>query len=244
MRDPQLRTWNGVLIMASKAVQKWLNCLLLCGIALSVSCKDRAPTTAPTPKVIRVVGDARYSTNNGGLWMLLTPGLALKEGSVIQTAKEGDNHVDIALGGGEVEMIRLDRDTALGIDKRASTQTGAGVQTEINLDLRKGHITGDCKEMLHGSIYEIKYPKGVAGIREPGSVYDMKVVYGAGNDTLAETCILNLQRGSALLALSANKQVQTIPSGFSFDDSSQTLTPLPPALNEEISATIASMYRR
>lgn len=62
-------------------------------------------------------------------------------------------------------VIRIFEDTALGIDKLSSMQTGAGRVSDTELDLRKGHIFVNVKKMNMGSRYEVKMPNGVAGIR-------------------------------------------------------------------------------
>lgn len=67
--------------------------------------------------------------------------------------------------------IRLTENTALGIDKLTSTQTGADVVTDTQLDLKAGRIFGTVKKMSPASTYEIKLPNGVAGIR--GTIFDL-----------------------------------------------------------------------
>jgi len=105
---------------------------------------------------------------------------------------------------GNTDVVRVFKDTVISIDKLTTTTTGAGAQTETQLDLRKGHITGNVKKMVAGSTYEIKYPQGVAGIR--GSVYDMTVsqqqalAAGVQAGTIKVVCTLNMITGSAVLS--------------------------------------------
>ena len=248
-----------------KKTRSFMNSLLVCGVTLAMAYNVTAQTSSRTAKVVRVNGTARYSVNNGTDWNDLTSGTVLKEGSVVQTDQKDTSYVNIVLGEGQAvslttvglngartgaghgaqidaDVLRLHQDTALGIDKLAATSTGAGVQTETQLDLRKGHITGNVKKMVAGSIYEIKYPKGVAGIR--GSVFDMALVESVQNGTVTVSCILNMASGSAVLSF-VNAQGQTISQTvlptFSFNTATGILSPIPDSVTQEIAAVLGSM---
>jgi len=150
-------------------------------------------------KVVRMKGQARFTTGNG-VWQPLKVGDVLKPGTVIQTAMERGSYVDLVLGEGRAgwigdvgsagssssasaspmanyqakgqqNMVRVWENTALGIDKLTSMQTGADEVSETQLDLKTGRITGSVKKMSAASKYEIKLPNGVAGIR--GTLYDI-----------------------------------------------------------------------
>ena len=54
--------------------------------------------------------------------------------------------------------------SALGIDKLTSMDTGSDSVTETQLDLKAGHIMGSVKKLSAASKYEVKIPNGVAGI--------------------------------------------------------------------------------
>ena len=248
--------------------RSFLNSLLVCGAALAVAGNLSAQTTNRTAKVVRVEGAAHYTLNNGGDFIPLTVGTVLKEGAVIQTERKSGAYVDVVLGEGRatatamatggasgkggggahqhssnVDVVRLYNDTALGIDKLSATPTGAGVQTETQLDLRKGHITGNVKKMVAGSTYEIKYPKGVAGIR--GSVYDMALVEGIENGTVALTCTLNMLTGAAVLSYTppgaTTPVTQTIGPDTGFSTGTQVLAGLTASQINAISATLSQM---
>src|SRR5690349_24996818 len=68
-------------------------------------------------------------------------------------------------------VVRIWENSAVGIDKLTSMQTGAEAVTETQLDLKAGRITGSVKKMSAASKYEVKLPNGVAGIR--GTTYDI-----------------------------------------------------------------------
>jgi hypothetical protein len=144
--------------------------------------------------VAKITGSVRYSTGNN-VWVPLEKvGTKLRPGTVIQTA--ANSSVDLVLGVGEPSttpasynpyagaspsggqsyqpsasqnMVRVFQNSILGIDKLASTETGAGPETETQLDLRKGNIMGNVKKLSEGSKYEVKLPNGVAGVK--GATY-------------------------------------------------------------------------
>src|ERR1035441_5183761 len=171
-----------------KETRSLLNNLVVCGVALAMVSTLAAQTvTQGAAKVVRVRGAARYSTGNN-VWQPLKVGDVVKPGMVIQTAAKSS--VDLALGDGstpvvrpvpvempsymptaEQDMVRIWENTVLGVDKMTSTETGADVVTETQLDLKAGHIFGMVKKMSAASKYEVKIPNGVAGIR--GTIYDI-----------------------------------------------------------------------
>jgi hypothetical protein len=179
-----------------------LNSLVACGVALAMVSTLTAQTSDESPaKVVRLKGDARYSTGNN-VWQPLKVGDIVRPGTLIQTAS--NSRLDLALGSGapgvaqsgapstmlsyrpssEQNMIRIWENTLLSVDKMTETHTGADVVTETQLDLKAGRITGTVKKMSAASKYEVKIPNGVAGIR--GTVYDIsadgviKILSGSG----------------------------------------------------------------
>jgi len=51
----------------------------------------------------------------------------------------------------EQNMVRIWENSRLGLDKLTSTETGANVVTETQLDLQAGHIFGSVKKMSAAS---------------------------------------------------------------------------------------------
>jgi hypothetical protein len=179
-----------------------LNSLVACGVALAMVSTLTAQTSdESSAKVVRLKGDARYSTGNN-VWQPLKVGDIVRPGTIIQTAS--NSRLDLAVGAGapgvsqggapsamlsyrpssEQNMVRIWENTLLGVDRMTETHTGADVVTETQLDLKAGRITGTVKKMSAASKYEVKIPNGVAGIR--GTVYDisadgvMKILSGSG----------------------------------------------------------------
>jgi hypothetical protein len=171
-----------------KETRSLLNSLVACGVALAMVSTLAAQTANQgAAKVVRLKGAARYSTGNN-VWQPLKVGDVVKPGTVIQTAAK--SHVDLILGDGsapvarpvagemlsyqptaEQNLVRMWENTLLSVDKLTFTETGAGVVTETQLDLKAGHIFGMVKKMSAASKYEVKIPNGVAGIR--GTTYDI-----------------------------------------------------------------------
>jgi hypothetical protein len=182
-----------------KQTRRFFQGLVACGIALAMVISLAAQTTDEVAKVVRIKGEARYTTG-GGIWNPLKVGDVLRPGALIQTDTTTGSFVDLVIGDGSVTVasvagsesavlrptkgglvrfqpagkqnaLRVWENTALGLDKMTAMSTGADVVTETQLDLKQGHITGIVKKMSGASRYEIKLPNGVAGIR--GTVYDL-----------------------------------------------------------------------
>ncbi|HEX3799748.1 MAG TPA: FecR domain-containing protein [Verrucomicrobiae bacterium] len=139
--------------------------------------------------VVRLDGQARYSTDNNKTWSPLKLGDVLKPGSVIQTAEKSS--VDIVMGdaqegatigtsrpspistggagsgdsGPKANIVRIDASSVLAVDKMTLDKTGMDEVSETQLDLRAGKIFGNVKKLSAASRYEVKLPNGVAGIR-------------------------------------------------------------------------------
>ena len=233
-----------------------VSCLWAFGLVLATGChpaKEPAPWAA---KVVRVVGEARYTTNNGADWLPLQAGTILPESSVLQTARGEHNYADIVLGDGpgqnhprmsrppaDRDRVRLHADTALGLDKRASATVGPSIQTETQLDLRRGHITGSVAELAADSSYEIKYATGIAGLREAALVYDMSRPDPAGGGQTNLPCILAMWKGRAVMVPGQSGATpMVIGPGFGFNDLTHALTALSEAAKQDISATVESMH--
>lgn len=170
-----------------------------------------------TGKVVRIKGAARYSTGNK-VWQPLKVGTILKSGAVIQTAADSyadivineNSSADVvsmpsasaapsaasASGGGsgntkspEYDVIRVQNDSVVAIDRVSATDTGTDRVTETELDLRTGSIFFSVKKQAAASRFEIKYPNGVAGIRGTyGIIFaDGRIICGGGSVVSAST---------------------------------------------------------
>lgn len=223
-----------------------MNWLFAGGLALamvtSVSAKER------TGKVVRVKGAARYSIGNN-VWQPVKVGTAVKSGFLIQTA--AGSLVDIILDvsdltdltpsrgaagnpvagkadayqpKAEQDVIRVQEDTVLAIDKLSITDTGTDQVTETQLDLRSGKIFGMVKKLTATSRYEIKLPNSVAGVR--GTIY-----------TISADGVVQVLAGSVVISWNApngTPMTQTVNGGYQFDARTGLLTPIPDYDREEM----------
>ncbi len=165
-----------------------------------------------TGKVVRIKGAARYSIGNK-VWQPLKVGTILKSGAVVQTAADSyadivineNSSADVvsmpsasaapsaagASGGGsgggvkspEYDVIRVQNDSVVAIDRVSATDTGTDRVTETELDLRTGSLFFSVKKQAAASRFEIKYPNGVAGIRGTyGIIFaDGRIICGGGS---------------------------------------------------------------
>jgi len=219
--------------------------LVACALALAfVSSVSAQSVTQGKARVVRVGGHARFTTGNN-VWQPLHVGDVIKPGTVIQTENKEGAFVDLVLGDGggslgmasaeggpasspaitpiayrpnaEQNVVRIWQNSALGIDKITSTDTGADVVTETQLDLRAGRVLGTVKKMNSASKYEIKLPNGVAGIR--GTFYD-----------ITADGVVRVSSGSVVFAyMAADGTVTTkvVVAGQQFDARTGEVTPIP-----------------
>jgi hypothetical protein len=123
-------------------------------------------------------------------------------------------------------IVRIWENSALGIDKLTSLQTGADVVTDTQLDLKAGRVTGSVKKMSAASKYEIKLPNGVAGIR--GTLFD-----------ISAEGVIKVVVGSVVSAMvdskSGNVVTQVVMGGQQYDARSGQITPLSPTDQKALS---------
>lgn len=198
--------------------------------------------------VVRIKGPARYTMGNN-VWQPLKVGVVLKPGTIVQTSTQQGSFVDLAFGAAtgesspqpaaykpavvsslassmayqpsaEQNVVRVWENSALGLDKMSTQQTGMEEVTDTQLDLKTGRISGSVKKMSAASKYEVKMPNGVAGIR--GTLFD---IFAEG--------IVKVRVGSVVLAWvdpkTSNVVTQVVSGGQSYDARNGQLTPLSPA---------------
>lgn len=125
-------------------------------------------------------------------------------------------------------IVRIQENSVLSIDKLTVEQTGADTVEETQLDLRAGSIVGNVKKMSAASKYEVKIPNGVAGIR--GTFY-----------FLSSAGVVDVVLGSVVIAVvHADGTVVTkvVTAGFKYDPLTGILSKIPP-LEEKLLAAIA-----
>src|SRR5262249_4132087 len=121
-------------------------------------------------------------------------------------------------------IVRMAENTAMGIDKLTSMNTGADVVTETQLDLKQGRITGNVKKMSAASKFEVKIPNGVAGIR--GTIY-----------TVTAEGLVRVLSGSVVIAYvgpDGNVVTQVVVAGQQFDAKTGQISPIPDYSRREL----------
>lgn len=196
-------------------------------------------------KVVSLKGAGRYMTGAGTDWKPIKVGMVLKPGTVIQTAADSyvdivlnnakaSQGLGSALSDEEASMattstsapdnykpkaiqdaIRIFENSVLSVDKLTVTKTGADVVSETQLDLKAGKIFGTVKKLSAASIYEVKVPNGVAGIR--GTIY----LIGADGS-------VNVLTGAVVMSFVFNGAVITkeVPAGFQFVPTTGQVIPI------------------
>lgn len=222
-----------------KQIRQLFSGILACSMVLAATSLQAQTSTQGSAKVVRMDGNARFTTGNG-VWQPLKVGAVLKPGSVIQTA--GRSYVDIVLGDSagfvatpraasismlssdvamaqptaQQNMVRISENSVLGIDKLTSTRTGTDLVTETQLDLQAGRIMGTVKKMSPTSKYEVKIPNGVAGIR--GTIY-----------TISADGVISVASGSVVIAYvgpDGTVITKVVAAGQQFDARTGVITPL------------------
>jgi len=163
-----------------------------CVLMLAAGAHAQSTTAQGYATIVRIEGEARYSAGDN-VWHPLTVGQTLGPGNVIQTAV--DSKVDLVLGDkiadhvvpvpdkvamatdneirgmvsyqavAEQNVIRMEGDTVLAIDKLLISNMGVDAVSDTELDLRQGTIFGNVKKLSAASLYQIKTPNGIAGVR-------------------------------------------------------------------------------
>jgi len=243
-----------------KDTRRLINHLVGCAVAIAMVSTLTAQTIG-SAKVIRTKGPARYTTGNN-IWQPLGVGTVLQPGTVVQTSTEKGSYVDLVLGDEttapvvqpitfrpgivsslassganyqpsvDQNVVRVWENSALGVDKLSSTQTGAEVVTDTQLDLKAGHITANVRKMSAASKYEVKMPNGVCGIR--GTLVD-----------LSAEGIVKVFVGSAVAAAvdskSGNVSTQSVMGGQQYDMRNNQVSSISSADMSNMDALAAAM---
>jgi hypothetical protein len=133
----------------------------LAALAVCVSTASAQNTEKRMARVTSLAGEATYSSGSSE-FRPLAVGTRLSDGDVVKTGT--GSHVDIDLGD-NVGVLQIVPRSTLGVQTLKITRTGAEPITETQLDLREGALFAKVNKLAKGSIYEIRTPKGIAGVR-------------------------------------------------------------------------------
>jgi hypothetical protein len=239
-----------------------INSLVACTMALALVSTAAAQSAIDgAAKVVRIKGPARYTTGNN-VWEPLRVGSVLRPGTVIQTSTEKGSFVDIVMGdvnaalpspisygpyipnsfasasssayqpSSDQNVVRVWENTAVGIEKLTTMQSGSEVVSETQLDLKAGRITGSVKKMSAASKYEVKLPNGVAGVR--GTVFD-----------ITADGVVRVFVGSMVVAWvdskTGNVVTQVVMGGQQYDARSNQISPIAEADMQAFDHMVGSM---
>jgi hypothetical protein len=215
-----------------KSTQILFTWLAVVGLALATAGTASAQDGQRTAEVVRLKGSARYSTD-GGTWQPLKIGTMLSNGAVIQTAE--DSNVDVVFSEGKSpvrrprvgefssfsptvsrDVIRIQADSVMAIDKMTATDTGADKITETQVDLRSGSLAGAVRKVSAASTFEIKIPNGVAGIR--GTLF-----------AITALGVIQCWEGSLAIAIGGGPdgpKVEILEAGYQYDIRTGQITPV------------------
>ncbi len=196
-------------------------CGLAAGVAFGLGAGSVTAQTDPprTASVLHLQGQARASSDHM-TWHKLANGSVIRPGTLIQTAE--NTTLDMVLakpitGGGanakpdqqDAGMVRLLGNSVLGIDQLSSEHVGDDLVEDIELDLRAGEISGVAGKPAAGAKYEIKFAKGIVGMR--GASYRMT----AGG-------LVTVMAGEAVVVTAGadgSTNIKVVTSGNQFDPS-------------------------
>lgn len=144
-------------VMKLKVVASSLAAVMLLGMATQLP----ADTQPGKVQVIGLKGTASAFAAGGSPAPIKMQDV-FGPGTTIKTDK--GSSVDLSFGR-NIGVVRVEESSTLAIDKFTLTETGADTVADIQLNLPEGTILGNVNKLSAASKYEIKVPRGVAGIR-------------------------------------------------------------------------------
>jgi hypothetical protein len=160
----------------------------------------------------------------GGQWQPVERNMFLRAGDVVKTGPA--SHVDMWLANNNGD-IHLEPNSELALDKLAFTYSGFEMIHDTQLNLRSGVLAGKVNRMATGSKYEIKTPRGVAGIR--GTNYRIAAI-----GDLTVTDALTVPSVASMVMADNTIKAFTVPSGHTLVGATGEVRP---ATYDEIKAT-------
>jgi hypothetical protein len=196
----------------------------LIGYTFLISCSALASANAVEKgkAVVRAVrGNAQYNLGSG--YKPVSVGMQFPPQTVIRTAP--DSQVDLFLGDNG-PVVRTTPDTELGLDKLTIDNVGAEKIIETQLNLKSGRILGNVKKMAAASRYEVKTPRGIAGIR--GTEYDIRA---DGTVSVISGTVVMAYTGTSVVTVNAGQTSRPpAPGQQGIATPDANIRPLPPEL--------------
>lgn len=181
-----------------------LAAIALCG---AVTVKSNEPGKAPAKATVRsVTGSATYTVN--GMSNPLKVNMELPEGATITTGPNSDVKMSV---NGVTSAVDVRAETTISL----AEMTKMGRDSQTQLDLKTGSILGQVRKVAANSKYEIKTPRGVAGIRGTDFMVSVSALPGGGF-SVTFSSITGTVFVTATLGPNNNVQTVTLHDGQSF----------------------------
>lgn len=196
-------------------------CLVFVALVALATSAGAAGTEAGWAKVRYVVGHPEFQKAGTPAWQKLERGMILHPGDSVRC--DAKSHADLILGfnNGNVEVSPS---SELLLEKLTYSYTGLEVIHDTQLNLRSGSVYGQVKKMAAGSKYDVKTPKGVAGIR--GTTY---AAYADGRLIVTEGCVKY-----AVLQPDNTFKVFEVCRGFAYDPATNSVREATDAEKKEV----------
>jgi hypothetical protein len=145
-------------------------------------------------------------------------------------------------------IIRIEADSEVAIDKFTYSQTGADIVTDTELNLKAGKIFGNVKKISAASEFIVKTPTGVAGIRGTGVYFgsDGSCTVVDGSAVISEIISTPTGNQTVTVTLSAGQSFDpaTYNPAVSAQDQVTTLSPTALATAQTTAQTIVSTVNK
>lgn len=152
---------GAILVRMLKPVQRLLGAISL-GLLAMVP-YSHSQSSVPVQALVRAVSGTASVSYEGQTAQRVRVGARYPGGTRIETGS--GSFVDLFLGRGG-GVLRIRENTSIVIEKLTLTETGSELVSETGLNLISGEILGVVSRLSPGSIYEVKLPDGIVGIRE------------------------------------------------------------------------------
>lgn len=192
----------------------FVKCLVAVAFAGFVASTSASSVHQGWAKVRYVVGHPEFS-KAGGPWQPLEKFMVLHPGDAIRC--DGNSHADLMLGYNN-GSLQVSPNSELVLDKLTYQFTGLEVMHDTQLNLKSGVLYGHVNKMASGSKYEVKTPRGIAGIR--GTRYRISA---DGDVTVTEGTVI-----VSVVAPDGSIKTYTVGAGSTFDFSTGDVRPATP----------------
>ena len=181
-----------------------VKCLALLALVALATSAGAADTHAGWAKVRYIVGHPEYQKAGTPTWQKLERYMILHPGDSVRCNAESHADLIIGLNNGNVQVSP---NSEVLLDKLTLTFTGLETIHDTKLTLKSGAMYGNVNRMPTGSKYEVKTPKGIAGIR--GTRY---LIYADGRLVVTEGCVLY-----SVLQPDSTFKVFEVCAGYAYD---------------------------